>query len=134
MIFLFVKGWCESAGFFARKKHEEQRPDQPNIKILAYERLSLALYRKTEEKNDTASGARVYQTRAGFQTPTHASNYLKTDGQLKLAAVSPPVDESMLTVRAGMILCRMRSLSKKHSQRFQVCPKYRHTTKRNKKK
>ena len=49
---------------------------------------------------DTASYARVYQTRAGFHTPifilvtsrqrrviTHASNYLQTDGQLKLAAV-----------------------------------------------
>ena len=37
--------------------------------------------------HDTASYARVYQTRAGFHTPTHASNYLQTDGQLKLAAV-----------------------------------------------
>ena len=49
---------------------------------------------------DTASYARVYQhdvrakqtkvcdaERAGFHTPTHASNYLQTDGQLKLAAV-----------------------------------------------
>lgn len=44
---------------------------------------------------DTANCARVYQhdvrakqtkvcdaERAGFQTPTHSSNYLKTDGQL----------------------------------------------------
>ena len=44
------------------------------------------------QRHDTASCARAYQTRAGFQTPTHASNYLKTDGQLKLAAVFPPVD------------------------------------------
>ena len=54
---------------------------------------------------DTASCARVYQhdvrakqtkvcdaERAGFHTPTHAPNYLETDGQLKLAAVFPPVD------------------------------------------
>ena len=46
-------------------------------------------YRETD---DTASYARVYQTRAGFPTPTHAYNYFKTDGQLKLAAVFPPVD------------------------------------------
>ena len=55
------------------------------------------------ENYDTASYARVYQTRAGFHTPTHASieakrnlvtsrqrqviNYLQTDGQLKLAAI-----------------------------------------------
>ena len=45
-------------------------------------------------QNDTASCARVYQTRAGFLTPTHASNYLKTNGQLKLAAVFPPVDNA----------------------------------------
>ena len=31
--------------------------------------------------------------RTRFQTPTRASNYLKADGQLKLAAVSPPADE-----------------------------------------
>lgn len=37
--------------------------------------------------HDTASYARVYQTRAWFHTPTHASNYLQTDGQLKLDAV-----------------------------------------------
>mgnify|MGYP005838719881 CR=1 FL=1 len=50
--------------------------------------------------HDTASYARVYQTRAGFHTPifilvtsrqrrviTHAYNYLQTDEQLKLAAV-----------------------------------------------
>lgn len=43
---------------------------------------------------DTASCARAYQTRAVVQTPTYASNYLKTDGQLKLAAVFPPVDNS----------------------------------------
>ena len=46
-------------------------------------------YRETD---DTASYARVYQTRAGFPTPTHAYNYFKTDGQLKLDAVFPPVD------------------------------------------
>ena len=47
------------------------------------------------ENYDTASYARVYQTRAGFHTPifilvtsrqrrviTHASNYLQTDGRL----------------------------------------------------
>ena len=45
----------------------------------------------------------MYQTRAGFQTHTHASNYLKTDGQLKLAAVSPPVDE-MEILTGGEIL------------------------------
>ena len=51
MIFLFVKGWCESAGFFCEKKNMKSGDrDKPNIKILAYERLSLALYRKTEEK------------------------------------------------------------------------------------
>ena len=43
--------------------------------------------------HDTASCARVYQTRAGFHTPTHTSDYLETDGQLKLAAVFPPVDK-----------------------------------------
>ena len=32
--------------------------------------------------HDTASYARVYQTRAGFQTPTRVFNYLHTDGQL----------------------------------------------------
>ena len=41
---------------------------------------------------DTASCARVYQTRAGFHTPMHVPNYLETDGQLKLVAVFPPVD------------------------------------------
>ena len=34
----------------------------------------------------------MYQTRTGFPTPTHAYNYFKTDGQLKLDAVFPPVD------------------------------------------
>ena len=57
--------------------------------------------------HDTASYARVYQTRAGFHTPifilvtsrqrrviTHASNYLQTDGQLKLAAVFSARDKN----------------------------------------
>ena len=59
--------------------------------------------------HDTASCARVYQhdvrakqtkvcdaERAGFHTPTHASDYIETDGQLKLAAVFPPVDNLYL--------------------------------------
>ena len=34
--------------------------------------------------------ARLHQTRTGFSTPTYASNYLQTDGQTNLAAVSRP--------------------------------------------
>lgn len=44
------------------------------------------------ETGDTASCARVYQTRAGFPALTHASNYFNTDEQLKLSAVFPSVD------------------------------------------
>ena len=51
-----------------------------------------------DENYDTASYARVYQTRAGFHTPTHASNYLQTDGQLKLAAVFSARDKIILSV------------------------------------
>ena len=43
--------------------------------------------------HDTASCARVHQTRTGFPVPLRASNHLKADGQLKLAAVSPSVDD-----------------------------------------
>ena len=39
--------------------------------------------------HDTASCARAYQTRAGFHTPTHASNYLQTDGQLLTSGNEP---------------------------------------------
>ena len=37
--------------------------------------------------------ARLHQTRTGFLTLTYASNYLTTDGQLKLTAVFPSVDK-----------------------------------------
>ena len=42
--------------------------------------------------HDAASIARLHQTRTGFLTPTYTSNYLTTDGQLKLTAVFPSVD------------------------------------------
>ena len=45
--------------------------------------------------HDTASFARVYQTRAGFYTTTHVSNYLSSDEQLKFVTVFPPVDSSI---------------------------------------
>ena len=69
--------------------------------------------------DDTASCARVYQhdvrakqtkvcdaERAWFQASTHASNYLETDEQLKLAAVSPPVDERFKTFDIAKLLIR----------------------------
>ena len=34
--------------------------------------------------------ARLHQTRTGFPTPAYASNYLQTDGQTSLTAVSRP--------------------------------------------
>lgn len=44
--------------------------------------------------------------RAWFQASTHASNYLETDEQLKLAAVSPPVDERFKTFNIAKLLIR----------------------------
>lgn len=45
---------------------------------------------KTELSMMQRAYARLHQTRTGFSTPTYASNYLQTDGQTNLAAVSRP--------------------------------------------
>ena len=47
-------------------------------------------YTTNYTNHDTASYARAYQTRAWFQIPTHASNELNTDEQLKLTMVPRP--------------------------------------------
>lgn len=88
-----------------------------NTKTLTYGRCYHATKgRKTvqallpgEEFYDTASYARVYQhdvrakqtkvcdaERTEFHNPAHASNYISTDGQLKLVAVFPPVDNGLI--------------------------------------
>ena len=45
---------------------------------------------KTELSMMQRAYARLHQTQTGFSTPTYASNYLQTDGQTNLAAVSRP--------------------------------------------
>ena len=98
---------------------------------------------------DTANCARVYQhdvrakqtkvcdaARAGFQTPTHSSNYLKTDGQLivqgrtacsipsmtVLAAVFPPVDNinSFLVGKILLSDIKCRKICKRKSAKISV--------------
>ena len=68
----------------------------PPAKHLHQAHFRLTLPTHTQKFHDTASYARVYQarngwqtttkserrTQVGFHTPTHASNYIKTDGQL----------------------------------------------------
>ena len=45
---------------------------------------------KTELSMMQRAYARLHHTQTGFSTPTYASNYLQTDGQTNLAAVSRP--------------------------------------------